>query len=90
MNNHALLNFTPRSGYLAIISKMLMGNNYSGLECIGEKNYKASSSDKKEVYVDLESGKLIFKYPSPEVKEKNKNFLKELEQSLLENSKKIY
>ena len=90
MNNFALLNFTRKSGDLAIISRMLVENNYSGLECIREKNYKASSSDKKEVYVDLESGKLIFKYPSPEVKEKNKNFLKELEQNLLENSKKIY
>ncbi|MBI2004413.1 hypothetical protein HYS72_03030 [Candidatus Pacearchaeota archaeon] len=80
--NHASLFFDPKNGSLAVISRMLTTYNYSMLENIGEKRYKANSGDNNVAYLDLGEGKLIFRYISPEIKEKNKNFLKELEKSL--------
>lgn len=80
---HASLEFDPRNGCLAVISKMLMKYDYSMLESIGEKRYKSVSSDDNKVYLDLGEGKIIFRYISPEVKEKNKKGLDELRQSLL-------
>ncbi|MDP2672877.1 MAG: hypothetical protein Q8O84_03640 [Nanoarchaeota archaeon] len=90
MNNHTILNFIPKNGCLAIVSKMLAGNNYF-LESSREKNYMFYSDNKKNrVHFDLGHGKLIFKYNSSEIKEQDKKFVEKLELSLLENSRKIY
>ena len=89
--NYDLLEFTPKNGCLAIISKILGDNSYSILNCNLREHYESVSDDNnKRFFLSLEEGKLIFKYNSLESKEQNKGVLKKLEQSLLENSIKKY
>ena len=82
-----LLEFTPINGCLARISEILVNNNYSMLNLNQRNHYESTSNDENnnKVFIDLEFGKLMFKYNSTENKEQNKEILEKLEQSLLKN-----
>ena len=84
------LKFNPINGCLAIISQILVNNNYSMLNRNRRDHYESASKDNnKRFFLSLEEGRLIFKYNSLESKEQNKGVLKKLEQSLLEHAQTI-